>query len=326
MKKRIAGVLVSVVLAMGMMTGCSGESSEAGASAQDGGTESPEGSGEKKIGITLYSLKNEFTVRIANAAQEKAQELGYELVIYDGNYDPATQISQVETMISDGCAGIILNPQDAEACSPCVDKAVEAGIPVVGVNTRVNNDALTSYVGSLDVTAGEMEMQKIADLIGGKGKIVIIEGPMGQSAQIERRQGIQNVLDQYPDIEVLAEKTANWSRSEGMTVMENWLQAFDQIDAVVSENDEMGLGAREAVKAAGKDIPVVGVDGITDALNAVEAGDMIASIFQDGAGQGAKAVEVLVGVIEGGEAEDNYWIDFEEANKENIAEFKERAQ
>lgn len=326
MKKRAIGLLLSAVLVVGMMTGCGGESTETDASAEGGQTEAPEGTKEKKLGITLYSLKNEFTVRIANAAQAKAEELGYELVVYDGNYDPATQISQVETMISDGCAGIILNPQDAEACSPCVDKAVEAGIPVVGVNTRVNNDNLTSYVGSLDVTAGEMEMQKIADLIGGAGKIVIIEGPMGQSAQIERRQGIQNVLDQYPDIEVLAEKTANWSRSEGMTVMENWLQAFDQIDAVVSENDEMGLGAREAVKAAGKDIPVIGVDGITDALNAVEAGDMVASIFQDGAGQGAKAVEVLVGVIEGGEAEENYWIDFEEANKENIAEFKQRAQ
>lgn len=324
MKKRVIGLLLSAVLVVGMMTGCGEDSSETGASAGDGQTEAS--AGGKKLGITLYSLKNEFTVRIANAAQAKAEELGYELVVYDGNYDPATQISQVETMISDGCAGIVLNPQDAEACSPCVDKAVEAGIPVVGVNTRVNNDDLTSYVGSLDVTAGEMEMQKIADLLGGKGKIVIIEGPMGQSAQIERRQGIQNVLDQYPDIEVLAEKTANWSRSEGMTVMENWLQAFDQIDAIVSENDEMGLGAREAVKAAGKDIPVIGVDGITDALNAVEAGEMVASIFQDGAGQGAKAVEVLVSVIEGGEAEENYWIDFEEANKDNIAEFKERAQ
>lgn len=326
MKKRIVGLLLSAVLVVGMLTGCGGESSETGASASDGQATASEGVEGKKIGITLYSLKNEFTVRIANAAQAKAKEFGYELVVYDGNYDPATQISQVETMISDGCAGIILNPQDAEACSPCVDKAVEAGIPVVGVNTRVNNDNLTSYVGSIDVTAGEMEMQKIADLIGGKGKIVIIEGPMGQSAQIERRQGIQNILDQYPDIEVLAEKTANWSRSEGMTVMENWLQAFDVIDAVVSENDEMGLGAREAVKASGKDIPVIGVDGITDALNAVAAGDMVASIFQDGAGQGAKAVEVLVDVIEGKQVEENYWIDFEEANIDNIEEFKERAQ
>ncbi|MCI8311892.1 MAG: substrate-binding domain-containing protein [Lachnospiraceae bacterium] len=344
MKKKAVGLWLSVVLTVGMLAGCGGGSGDSAAStgssdaasseseensteAEDSGAaEAEASSSEKKIGITLYSLKNEFTVRVANAAQAKAEELGYELVVYDGNYDPATQISQIETMISDGCAGIILNPQDAEACSPCVDKAVEAGIPVVGVNTRVNNDKLTSYVGSIDVMAGEMEMQKIADLIGGTGKIVIIEGPMGQSAQIERREGIQNILDKYPDIEVLAEKTANWSRSEGMTVMDNWLQAFDEIDAVVAENDEMGLGAREAIKAAGKDIPVIGVDGITDALNAVESGDLVASIFQDGAGQGSKAVEVLVQVLEGNTVDENYWIDFEEVNTENVAEFKQRAQ
>lgn len=321
MKKKLLSVLLCAVTAASMLLGCGVADKDAKPQ------QTEESSGEKiKIGITLYSLKNEFTVRIANAAEAKAKELGIELVVYDGNYDPSTQISQVETMISDGCDGIILNPQDAEACAPCVDKAVAAGIPIVGVNTRVESENLTSYVGSQDVMAGEMEMQKIADLIGGKGNIVIIEGPMGQSAQIERRKGIENILEEYPDIKVLAEKTANWSRSEGMTVMENWLQAFDEIDAVVAENDEMALGAREAVKAAGKDIPAIGVDGITDALNAVEDGNLVASIFQDGAGQGSKAVEVLYEVIQGNEVEANYWIDFEEVNQDNVAEFKERAQ
>ena len=321
MKKRVLSILMCAAMMGSMLMGC-------GAADKQAKSESKEGSSEEsiKIGITLYSLKNEFTVRLANAAEAKTKELGVELKVYDGNYDPSTQISQVETMISDGCKGIILNPQDAEACAPCVDKAVEAGIPIVGVNTRVESDKLTSYVGSQDVTAGEMEMQKIADLLGGKGNIVIIEGPMGQSAQIERKEGIQNILDKYPDIKVLAEKTANWSRSEAMTVMETWLQAFEQIDAIVAENDEMALGAREAVKASDKNIPAIGVDGITDALNAVENDDLVASIFQDGAGQGSKAVEVLVNAIKGEKVEENYWIDFEEVNKDNVAEFKKRAQ
>jgi len=325
MKKKLLSVLLCVVMMASLAVGCANNTT-------DTAGESTSGAGETsddetiKLGITLYSLKNEFTVRIANAAEAKAKELGAELVVYDGNYDPSTQISQVETMIADGIDGIILNPQDIEACVPCVDKAVAAGIPIVGVNTRVNSEDLASYVGSIDVNAGEMSMQKIADAIDGKGKIVIIEGPMGQSAQIERREGIQNILDKYPDIEVLAEKSANWSRSEGMTVMENWLQAFDQIDAVVAENDEMALGAIEAIRAKGLSIPVVGVDGITDALNAVESGDLLASIFQDGAGQGAKAVEVLMEIIAGNTIEDNYWIDFEEVNIDNVAEFKERTQ
>lgn len=325
MKRRILSVVLCVVMAAGVLGGCGGRGKTEAAKMSSEATS--EGADEKvKIGITLYSLKNEYTVRLANAAEAKAKELGAQLVIYDGNYDPSTQISQVETMISDGCKGIILNPQDAEACVPCVDKAEAAGIPVVGVNTRVKSDKLSSYVGSEDVKAGEMEMQKIVDLLNGKGKIVIIEGPMGQSAQIERRQGIQNILDKYPEIEVLAEKTANWSRSEGMTVMENWLQAFDEIDAIVAENDEMALGAKEAVKAAGKDIPAIGVDGITDALDAVEKGDLVASIFQDASGQGSKSVEVLLDIINGNTAEANYWIDFEEVNQDNIADFKGRAQ
>ncbi|MCP1103285.1 ABC-type sugar transport system substrate-binding protein [Aequitasia blattaphilus] len=323
MKKRLIGALLVVSMAATMLIGCGAADKDA---KKESNTEDTQTEGKVKIGMTLYSLKNEFTVRLANAAEAKAEELGIELVVYDGNYDPSTQISQVETMISDGCDGIILNPQDAEACAPCVDKAADAGIPVVGVNTRVKSDKLTSYVGSIDVTAGEMEMQKIVDLLDGKGNIVIIEGPMGQSAQIERREGIQNILDKYPDIKVLAEKTANWSRSEGMTVMENWLQAFDNIDAVVGENDEMALGAREAIKAAGKDIPAIGVDGITDALNAVEEDNLVASIFQDGAGQGSKAVEVLLDAINGETVEENYWIDFEEVNKDNVEEFKQRAQ
>ena len=329
MKKKMVGILLTAVLVIGTLVGCGEKTAEATTEGEAAtGTEVTQADSgkKKKLGITLYSLKNEFTVRIANAAQAKAEEMGAELVVYDGDYDPATQISQIETMISDGVDGIILNPQDADACSPCVDKAVEAGIPIVGVNTRVNSDKLTSYVGSIDVTAGEMEMQKIADYLDGKGKIVIIEGPMGQSAQIERRQGIQNILDKYPDIEVLAEKTANWSRSEGMAVMDTWLQAFDEIDAIVAENDEMALGAREAVKAVNKDIPAVGVDGITDALKAVEEGNLLVSIFQDGAGQGAKAVEVLMMAINGEAVEKDYWINFEEVNKDNVAEFKEKAQ
>ena len=111
-----------------------------------------------------------------------------------------------------------------------------------------------------------------------------------------------------------------------MTIMENWLNAFDNIDAVIAENDEMALGAREAIKAKGLDIPVIGVDGITDALNAVESGDMVASIFQDGAGQGSKAVEVLVKAIKGETVDKEYWIDFEPVTKDNVAEFKLRAQ
>lgn len=328
--KRIVVLLVVAALMLTSFAACSSGSSSADTSkASESSTAAVSSKpAEQKIvvGMTLYSLKNEFTVRLSNAAKKKAEELGVELKIYDGNYDPSTQINQVETMISDGVNAIILNPQDAKALAVAVDKAAAANIPVVGVNTRVDSDKLTSYVGSKDVYAGELEMQAIADKIGGKGNIVILDGPLGQSAQLERTEGNQNILKKYPDIKVLAEKTANWSRSEAMTVMENWLQAFDKIDAVVGQNDEMALGARQAIEAKGLDIPTIGIDGITDALNAVENGKLIASIFQDGAGQGSKALEIAVEAAKGNKVEKEYWIDFEPVTKDNVAEFKQRAQ
>lgn len=298
------------------------------APAEEAPAEEAPATGDKplRIGFGLYSLKNEFTVRLANAAQAKCDELGIELEVYDGDYDASTMISQVETMIANGVDGILFDPVDADACATAVDIAIEHGVPMVGVNARVNHDGLTSYVGSLDVTAGEMEMQFMADHLGGKGKIVIIEGPLGQSAQLERREGIDNILAQYPDIEVLADQTGNWSRAEGMTLMENWLNTFEQIDGIVGENDEMALGAYNAAEAANLDIPAVGVDGITDALTAIKEGKMIGSMFQDGWGQAQKGVEVLLDAINGKEVEKNYWIDFELVTPENVDEFMQRNQ
>ena len=326
----MAAALVSSVTACSSGTSASsGGAASATASAAPASAAAGGAAGGKKlvVGMTLYSLKNEFTVRLSNAAKKEAAKLGnVDLKIYDGNYDPNTQLNQVETMISDGVNAVILNPQDAKACAACVDKAAAANIPVIGVNTRVDSDKLTSYVGSQDVYGGELEMQAIADKIGGKGNIVVLDGPLGQSAQLERSEGIRNVLKKYPNIKILAEKTANWSRSEGMSVMENWLQSFDKVDAIVGENDEMALGALQACKGKNLKIPVIGIDGITDGLNAVENGDMIATIFQDAAAQGSKALDVAVAKAKGEKVEKNYWIDFEKVTKDNVAEYKKRAQ
>lgn len=282
--------------------------------------------GKLRIGVTFYSLRNEFTVRIVNAAQDRANELGVELIVYDGNYDSEMQILQVEEMLKDGVDGIILNPQDADACAPCVDMAVDAGIPVVGVNTKVSHEKLVSYVGSYDLTAGRLQMEKAAELLDGRGKLVVLEGPIGQSAQTERLEGIHEVLKAYPNIEVLSEKSGNWSRSEGMSVMKNWLEAFDDIDLVIAENDEMALGASDAAKEAGKEILIIGLDGSLEALEAVQRGELAATFFQDAEAQGTKAVDVLLDSIEGRSVEKNYWIDFEEVTPQNAGQFMGRTK
>ncbi len=276
-----------------------------------------------KIGATFYSLQNEFTMRMDNAAKKWAEENGVDYTSYDGNYDAATQLSQVETMIADGCDAIILNPQDAVACAACVDLAHEAGIPVVGVNTMVESDLLTSYVGSQDVSAGEDIMQFMIDYLGKDAfNIVIIEGPMGQSAQLQRIEGIENIMAKYPNVKELARDTANWSRAEAMTLMETWISTYgDDITAVIAENDEMALGAREAIEAAGKDIPCIGIDGITDAVTAIQEGRMISSDFQNAEGQMTGALDTAVKAINGESVEKFYWIPFEMITPDNAADY-----
>ncbi|MEA4897180.1 MAG: substrate-binding domain-containing protein [Christensenellaceae bacterium] len=276
-----------------------------------------------KIGATYYSLQNEFTMRMDNAGKKYCEENGIEFLSYDGNYDAATQLAQVETMIADGCDAIILNPQDAIACAAAVELAHNAGIPVVGVNTMVESDLLTSYVGSQDVSAGEDIMNYMIKYLGKDAfNIVIIEGPMGQSAQLQRIEGITNVLANYPNIKELARNTANWSRSEAMSLMETWISTFgDEIDAVIAENDEMALGAREAIVAAGKDIPCIGIDGITDAVAAIQSGNMIASDFQNAEGQMTGAIEIAAKAVAGETVEKFYWIPFEMITPENAADY-----
>ena len=319
MKKMMATTLIMV------MIGSTALGSTA-VFAADGASEKVEGAEGLNIGATYYTLQTEFCMRMDNAAQKWAEENGVKYKSYDGNNDAATQLSQVETMIADGVDAIILNPQDADACSACVDAADEAGIPIIGVNTMVNNDKLTAYVGSQDVSAGEDIMKYMIDYMKKDAfNIVVIEGPMGQSAQLQRMEGIENVLKDYPDIQILAQNTANWSRSEAMTLMETWITTYgDDIDAVVSENDEMALGAREAIEAQSMDSPCIGIDGITDAVVAVESGKMIASDFQNAEGQITGALETAVKCVNNEDYEKELWIPFEMITPDNYKDYQSK--
>lgn len=319
--KRVSKIF-ALILSAAMIFACSacGGGSAAGSAASGSAAAGGSSSAKTlKIGATFYSLQNEFTMRMDNAGKKWAEENNVDYTSYDGNYDAATQLSQVETMIADGCDAIILNPQDADACAACVDAAAEAGVPVVGVNTMVNSDKLTSYVGSQDVSAGEDIMNFMIKHMGSDAfNIVIIEGPMGQSAQLQRYEGITNVLKDNPNIKVLDYNTANWSRSEAMTLMETWITTYgDQIQAVVAENDEMALGARQAIEAASMDIPCIGVDGIADAVTAVQNGGMIASDFQNAEGQMTGALDVAVKAVNGETVDKEYWIPFEMITPDN---------
>ena len=267
----------------------------------------PASAQEKKtyhVGAAVYGLKGEFMQLWANSLKEHplVKDGTVKVTIYDGKYDALTQNNQFDTMITQKMDGILFVAIDAQAGAEAVNKAYAAKIPVVGSNTRVKTDKLTSYVGSNDVIAGEMEAESVIKAMGGKGNVVILEGPIGQSAQIERRKGNENVLAKYKDVKVLEMKTANWSRAEALSLMENWLTAHSgKINGIIGQNDEMALGAIEAVKAKGidpKTIPTAGIDGVKDAVRAVKAGNMV-SVLQDAKAQAQGSLDVLMRAIVG---------------------------
>jgi putative xylitol transport system substrate-binding protein len=252
-----------------------------------------------KIGAAPYGLNAEFMQIWSAALQEhpavKSGEV--ELTVFDGRYDALVQQDQFKTMVTQQYNAIIFAPIDVDAGAAAVQTAADAGIPVVGSNTRVNSDLLTSYVGSDDTISGYMEAKTVLDKIGCKGNVVILEGPVGQSAQISRLEGNKKALAECPDVKILEDQTANWSRAEAQTLMENWLTAHpSQINGVIGQNDEMALGAIEAIKAAGLDVKsfaIAGIDGITDALHAVKAGEMT-SILQDARAQAQGALDLAI--------------------------------
>jgi putative xylitol transport system substrate-binding protein len=257
-----------------------------------------------KIAAAVYGLKAEF-MQLWTAALNRhpAVKSGLaKVTVFDGKYDANTQNDQFDTMITQKYDAIIFVPIDIQAGAKAVEKASEAKIPVIGSNTRVNSDLLTAYIGSNDVLSGRMEAEAVLDKMGNKGNLVIIEGPIGQSAQIERRKGNLEAIKSHPDIKTLEMKTANWSRAEALTLMEDWLTSHKgQIKGVIGQNDEMALGAIQAIKQAGlnvSDFDIAGIDGVTDALLAVKRGEMT-SILQDATAQAQGALDLALHAVLG---------------------------
>jgi len=271
----------------------------------------------------MLSMQNEFIVNISDEMQKKAEELGAELIIVDAERSPLKQIEQIESFIAQKVDVIILNPSEYEACSPAVTKALAANIPIVNVNSATKI-APTAFVGSNDLESGRIAMKFIADQLGGKGNVVMIQGLNGQAAQIQREQGAKEILKEYPGLKLIAQQTAEWDRSKSMDLMQNWIQSYGtKINAVFAHNDEMGLGAVKALQDAGmKDkVVVVSIDAIADALQAVKKGDLDATVFQDAKKQGAGAVETAVKIAQGQKVEKELMIPFQLVTKATIKEY-----
>jgi ribose transport system substrate-binding protein len=291
---------------------------DSGASAQSGG-----GSDHIRVGISVYDMSSFITAGKAGIdAYAKANDI--EVLWNSANLDVSTQANQVDQYVNAGVDAIIVVPVQADSLAPQVASAKSANIPFLAVNAGLDSKDLAGTVLPDDVKAGEQEMQMMADKLDGKGNIVVLQGPLGQSGELDRTKGIQNVLKKYPDIKILAKDTANWKRDEAVNKMKNWLSSFgDKIDGIVSENDDMGLGALQATREAGKKIPIVGVDGIQDGLNAVKSGDFIGTNLQHGTVELATGLAVAAKIARGEEVDKNPVYLMPEVTPDNVDTYME---
>lgn len=278
------------------------------------------------IGVSYQDLQNEFVIRLQSAIRAEAKKLHVKLIESDAQGHAERQLSHVENFAARGVTAIILNPEDEHESAAAVDAAVRHHIPIVVVNAIVSNlNKANAYVGSPDVQAGKMEASEMMKVLHGKGKLAVLQGPYGHSAELQRTKGIKEVLARFPGVKIVAEQTANWDRAQALSVMENWLASGREIDGVIAQNDEMALGALEAIRGAGKHIPVVGTDAIPDALKAVADGQLAATVFQNAQAQGTLAVELAVDLAEGKPVKHNNFIPFRLVTKANVAKFLQKS-
>lgn len=277
-----------------------------------------------KIGFSSKDNSDTFVAAIADAAE--AKELGVELLMYDAGGDVNKQISDCETLLAAGVDALVVIPQSVEGSAPVVSMANDAGVPIIVDNGDIGDKNYTAFVGCTDQESGELLGKWFMEESGlEKGsKVAIIEGPMGQSGQVGRMAGFEEVgmLDYF---DVVATQTANWKRDEAMALAEDWITTYgDDLKAIICENDDMGMGALSAAQAAGRDdIIIGGVDGLDDAVQAVKDGSYGVSVLQDSAGQGRVGVDVAVAAAKGEEVEPDTRIPFRPITKDNVDAYLE---
>ncbi|MGB5846489.1 MAG: ribose ABC transporter substrate-binding protein RbsB, partial [Anaerolineales bacterium] len=273
------------------------------------------------LGLSLSTLNNPFFVTLRDGAQAEADARGAELIVVDAQDDPAKEATNIEDLIQRGVSALLINPTDADAIVPSVQKANDAGIPVFTVDRGAGGGTIISHISSDNVAGGAAAGKFLCEALEGAGKVVELEGIAGTSAARDRGQGFNDYMSQEcTGVEIVARQTANFNRAEGLTVFENILQAQPEIDGTFAHNDEMILGAIEAAEAAGRAelIIFVGFDAVDDAVQAVRDGKLAATIAQQPAVMGQLGVDVAVRYLSGEQVEGYIPVDLSLVTKDNV--------
>lgn len=294
MKKTML-LLVSLMLIF--ITGCSLEPPQ---------WAKPKASGDMKdikIGLSISTLNNPFFVSLKDGVVAEAAKQGMEVVVVDAQNDSAKQSNDVDDLIQQGVNALLINPTDSSAISTVVQTANSLGIPVITLDRSADQGEVAALVASDNVKGGQMAAEYIVEQLGKDTKVIELEGVPGASATRERGKGFHDIADEQ--LNVVAKQAADFDRTQGLTVTENLLQGNPDAKAIFAHNDEMALGAVEAIQSSGKDIMVIGFDGNDDALKSIEAGNLTATVAQQPELIGQLAVGAAKDVLQGKEAEAN---------------------
>ncbi len=331
--KKILVLTIALVLLISVITGCT-------SSAPAGDSESPastpaEGSAQEStapaedetflVGFSQGTMNHPFRVAQVeeNVAYAEENFPHMEIIVTDGNNESSKQVSDVEDLLAQGIDLLILAPLTAEALTDVSLKAMDMGVPVVVLDRNINAES-TCYIGAENKPMGVASADLLAEMLDGEGKIIEIQGTAGASVTIDRHDGFVEQLVNYPGMEIIAEQYCDYLREPAMTFMEDMLQRFGpgEINAVYTHNDEMALGAIEAIKAAGREdegILVVGMDGTEVAFDAITAGDMAFTVvYPYCAPEGVIAADKI---LRGEEIDARWQLDTAIVSAENIDEW-----
>ncbi|HIY93601.1 D-ribose ABC transporter substrate-binding protein [Companilactobacillus sp. HBUAS56275] len=290
MKKSLKRVILAVsisALAMFTLAGCGKSGLDSGGS--DNSKVETKKPKDIKVGASLSTLSNPFFVSVKKGINDLAKKNGTNVQISDAQNDTAKQNNDIEDLITKKVDVLIINPVDSSAITPAVKDANDAGIPVITVDRSSDGGKVLTLVASNSTKGGQMAAKFLIDKLGNNAKVAELQGIPGASATRERGKGFDNYAKGKLDI--VAKQTAGFDRAKGLTTTENILQGNSDIVGIFSQNDEMALGAVQAVKAANKDIAIVGFDGEEDGVKAVKSGKMAATVAQQPEEMGRLALQ-----------------------------------
>ena len=290
---------------------------------------------ETKIGVSMALFDDNFLTVLRNGIEAQSKDMGVSVQIEDAGNDVAKQLDQIKNFAASGVQAIIVNPVDTSATQAMSDAAAAAKIPLVYVNRQpINVDTMPdnqAFVASNEVDSGTLETIEVCRLLKEAGKaeanIYIMVGELSNQAAVQRTQDIKDVMAAGKcavKLNIVDEQTANWSRDQAQSLMANWISAGKPYDAVIANNDEMAIGAIQAMKAANVDMKtmiVSGIDATQDALAAMQAGDLDVTVFQDAAGQGKGALEAAIKLAKGEAVEQKVYIPFQLVTPANVGDF-----